>query len=303
VEPSDAAQGRLTMQEAVASKLPAAPIAAPVPCLAAPRAGDVMRFAVLTLLAAFSVLPILVMLSTSLKTQTQTFSNFTFLAVPTLQSYRSVLEGRFLGYLANSIVVSVAATPLTLMFGTMCAYALSRFRFHGRGSLAMGTLLLRTVPPAVLAIPAYFILTPLHLDGLVGLVISYVALNLPFTIWLLYGFVEQVPVELEEAATVDGCGPYRLFFTLILPLLKPGLAAAAIFTFRIGWNELVLASILTGRTTRTLPYGLYLTITDMGVDWGQLMAAGMLVALPPLIFTFVAARQIITGLTAGAVKG
>lgn len=268
------------------------------------RADDTVRIATVAALAVVSILPILVMLSTSLKTQSQIFSgNFSFFMMPTFENYRSVLEGRFLGYLGNSIIVSVVATVLTLIFGTMCAYAISRFRFAGRSPIAMSTLLVRTIPPAVLAIPVYFILTPLHLDGLAGLTISYIALNLPFTIWLLYGFIEQVPTELEEAATVDGCGPYRLFFTLILPLLKPGLAAAAIFTFRIAWNELVLASILTNRTSRTLPYGVYLFITDVGIDWGQLMAAGMLVALPPLIFTFVAARQIITGLTAGAVKG
>ena len=268
------------------------------------RANNGVRLAVVAAFAAISILPILVMLSTSLKTQRQVFSgDFSFFMVPTFENYRSVLEGRFLGYLGNSVVVSVVATVLTLVFGTMCAYAISRFKFSGRSPIAFGTLLIRTVPPAVLAIPVYFIFTPLHLDGLVGLTISYIALNLPFTIWLLYGFIEQVPTELEEAATVDGCGPFRLFFTLILPLLKPGLAAAAIFTFRIAWNELVLASILTNRTSRTLPYGVYLFITDVGIDWGQLMAAGMLVALPPLIFTFVAARQIITGLTAGAVKG
>ena len=120
---------------------------------------------------------------------------------------------------------------------------------------------------------------------------------------MLYGFIEQIPTELEEAATVDGCGPYRLFFTVILPLLKPGLAAAGIFTFRIAWNELVLASILTSRTTRTLPYAVFLYIKDTGIDWGELMAAGVLIAIPPLLFTFFAARQIIAGLTAGAVKG
>lgn len=268
------------------------------------RVNDGMRLAAVAVFAAISILPILVMLSISLKTQRQIFSSgFSFFAMPTLDNYRGVLEGRFLGYLGNSLIVGIAATLLTLVFGTMCAYAISRFSFAGRSPIAIGTLLVRTIPPAVLAIPAYFILTPLHLDGLVGLTISYVALNLPFTIWLLYGFIEQVPTELEEAATVDGCGPYRLFFTIILPLLKPGLAAAAIFTFRIAWNELVLASILTGRNTRTLPYGVYLFITDVGIDWGQLMAAGTLVALPPLIFAFVAARQIITGLTAGAVKG
>jgi multiple sugar transport system permease protein len=131
----------------------------------------------------------------------------------------------------------------------------------------------------------------------------YVAVNLPFTIWLLYGFVLQVPIELEEAAAIDGCGPIRIFTKVLLPLMAPGLAAASIFTFRISWNEFILALVLTDRQTRTLPVAASLFITDMGVDWGKVMAMGSLIAIPPLIFTFVAARQIITGLTSGAVKG
>ncbi len=266
---------------------------------------DLLRYAGVTLMAGLVLLPLAVMGSTSLKTQADTFgSGFSFFVSPTLDNYRTVLEGRFLGYLGNSIVVGVGSTAITLILGTMCAYALSRFRFAGRTSIAMGSLLLRTVPPAVLAVPVYFIWNGWGIgDGLGGLILVYVALNLPFTIWLLYGFIEQVPGELEEAAAVDGCGPFRLLFTIIVPLLKPGLAAAAIFTFRIAWNELVLASVLTDRTTRTMPYAIYLFITDVGVEWGKLMAAGILLALPPLIFTLVAARQIVTGLTAGAVKG
>jgi multiple sugar transport system permease protein len=264
-----------------------------------------LRYAGVSLMAIVVLLPLLVMLATSFKTQRQIFdSGFTFFFTPSLESYRDVLEGRFLGYLGNSIIVGVVATALTLLLGTMCAYAISRFRFLGRSSLAMGTLLVRTLPPAVLAIPLYFIWNRIGIgDSLGGLILAYVALNLPFTIWLLYGFLEQVPTELEEAAIVDGAGPLRLFFTIILPLVKPGLAAAAIFTFRIAWNELVIASVLTNRTTRTAPYAVYLFITSEGIEWGRLMAAGVLVALPPLIFTFVAARQIIAGLTAGAVKG
>ncbi len=256
-------------------------------------------------MACVVLLPLAVMLATSLKTQRQIFdSGFTFLFTPTLESYRDVLDGRFLGYLGNSVIVGGVATLVTLLAGTMCAYAISRFRFLGRSSLAMSTLLVRTLPPAVLAIPLYFVWSRMGIgDSLGGLILAYVALNLPFTIWLLYGFLEQVPVELEEAAIVDGAGPLRLFFTIILPLVKPGLAAAAIFTFRIAWNELVIASVLTNRTTRTAPYAVYLFITSEGIEWGRLMAAGVLVALPPLIFTFIAARQIIAGLTAGAVKG
>jgi multiple sugar transport system permease protein len=266
---------------------------------------DSGRLIIILLLAIAIIVPLLVMVSTSFKTQKQVFDlGFSFFAVPTLDNYREVLTGRFLGYLGNSIIVGVVATLLTLVLGTMCAYALSRFRFIGRGPLAIGTLLLRTIPPAVLAIPVYTIWNRFGIaDGLGGLILVYVAFNLPFTIWLLYGFIEQVPVELEEAAIMDGCGPFHTFFQLIVPLLKPGLAAASIFTFRIAWNELVLASVLTNRATRTASFGVYLFITDIGIDWGKLMAAGVLIALPPLIFTFVAARQIIAGLTAGAVKG
>ena len=269
------------------------------------RTFAVFRTIGVSLIAFVVLLPLLVMFATSLKTQRQIFdSGFTFLFTPSLESYREVLEGRFLGYLGNSLIVGTVATALTLLLGTMCAYALSRFRFLGRTPIAMSTLLVRTLPPAVLAIPLYFIWGRLGIgDSLGGLILAYVALNLPFTIWLLYGFLEQVPVELEEAAIVDGAGPLRLFFVIILPLVKPGLAAAAIFTFRIAWNELVIASVLTNRTTRTAPYAVYLFITSEGIEWGKLMAAGVLIALPPLIFTFMAARQIIAGLTAGAVKG
>lgn len=269
------------------------------------RADEIGRYILVGSLAVIVLAPLAIMLATSLKTQRQTFeSGFSFFFAPTLDNYREVLEGRFLGYLGNSVIVGLVSTALTLLLGTMCAYALARFRFAGRGSLATSTLLLRTVPPAVLAVPVYFIWHRVGLgDGLGGLILVYVALNLPFTIWLLYGFIEQVPIELEEAATVDGCGPFRLFFMLILPLVKPGLAAAGIFTFRIAWNELVLASVLTNRSTRTLPYAIYLFITDTGVEWGKLMAAGVLIAVPPLVFTFMAARQLIAGLTAGAVKG
>lgn len=172
-------------------------------------------------------------------------------------------------------------------------------------TVAYTTLLLRTVPLAVLAIPVFLIWNEWRLvNSLWGLVLLYVAVNLPFTIWLRYGFVLQVPIEREEAAAMDGAGPVRIFTLVLLPLMAPGLAAAAaIFTFRIAWNVFILALVLTDRTTRTLPVAAALFITDIGVDWGRVMAMGSLIAIPPLVFTFVAARQIITGLTAGAVKG
>lgn len=264
------------------------------------------HYSALVLLAIVCVAPIVLMFATSLKVQTQIFTNsISFFFVPTLENYREVLgEGSFMRYLGNSLIVGVVSTLITLVLGCMAAYGLVRFRFKGRKTIAYTTLLLRTVPLAVLAVPVFMLWSQTGLiNSLPGLILLYVAVNLPFTIWLLYGFVLQVPPELEESAAIDGCGPIQVFYKVVLPLIKPGLAAAAIFTFRIAWNEFILALVLTDRATRTLPVAASLYITDIGVDWGKIMALGSLIAVPPLIFTFIAARQIITGLTAGAVKG
>jgi multiple sugar transport system permease protein len=265
-----------------------------------------LHYLMLIALAILCVAPIVVIFATSLRQQVDIFADpLNFLFTPTLENYRAVLqEDKFDRYLMNSLFVGLVSTVITLVLGCMAAYGLARFRFKGRTTVAYTTLLLRTVPLAVLAIPVFMIWNQWHLvNSLWGLVLLYVAVNLPFTIWLLYGFVLQVPAELEEAAAIDGCGPIRVFTKVLLPLMAPGLAAASIFTFRIAWNEFILALVLTDRGTRTLPVAASLYITDMGVDWGRVMAMGSLIAIPPLIFTFVAARQIITGLTAGAVKG
>lgn len=265
-----------------------------------------LHYSMLVLLALLCLAPIVVIFATSLRQQVQIFGEpLNFLFMPTLENYRAVLqEDKLELYLGNSLFVGIVSTLITLVVGCMAAYGLARFRFPGRRSIAYTTLLLRTVPLAVLAIPVFAIWNQWGLiNSLWGLVLLYVAVNLPFTIWLLYGFVLQVPAELEEAAAIDGCGPLRVFVLVFLPLMAPGLAAAAIFTFRIAWNEFILALVLTDRHTRTLPVAASLFITDMGVDWGKVMAMGSLIAIPPLIFTFVAARQIIGGLTAGAVKG
>ncbi len=265
-----------------------------------------VHYTMLVVLATMCLAPILVIFATSLRTQVQIFSEpLNFLFTPTLANYRAVLqEDRLEVYLGNSLFVGVISTVVTLVLGCMAAYGLARFRFAGRTTIAYTSLLLRTVPLAVLAIPVFVIWNQWGMvNSLWGLILLYVAVNLPFTIWLLYGFVLQVPLELEEAAAIDGCGPLRVFISVFLPLMAPGLAAASIFTFRIAWNEFILALVLTDRHTRTLPVAASLFITDMGVDWGKVMAMGSLIAIPPLIFTFVAARQIIGGLTAGAVKG
>jgi multiple sugar transport system permease protein len=270
------------------------------------RTAALLHYLVLITLSLICLAPVIILALTAFKTERQIFdTSWSWLFMPTMENFRSVIEdGNIDRFLKNSLIISLAATAITLLSGTMCAYGLARFRFLGRDTLSYGTLILRTLPPAVLAVPVFVTWAAWGInDTLSGVILVYVALNLPFTIWLLYGFIEQVPEELEEAAAIDGCGPFRVFWLVILPLLKPGLAAAAIFTFRLAWNEFILSFILTNRHTRTLPAAISNYITDTGVEWGKIMAAGVLIALPPLIFTFVAAKQIITGLTAGAVKG
>jgi len=258
------------------------------------------------LLAFVYLIPVIVLILTSFKTQIQIMEKgLGWFFMPTLMNYTNVLwEQGFSRYMINSLLVGLASTFFTLIIGGFASYAIVRFNFIGRGAISLGTLLLRMIPPAVLVVPIYVLWTYFGLaDTRLGLTIIYIGLNLPFTIWVLISFIADVPVELEEAAVVDGCGPWKIFFTVILPLIKPGLAAAAIFTFRIAWNEFILALVLTNRMTRTLPVATTIYLTDIGVEWGNITAMGTLVALPAIIFTFLAAKQLIAGLTAGAVKG
>ncbi|WP_324134703.1 carbohydrate ABC transporter permease [Bosea sp. (in: a-proteobacteria)] len=282
-------------------------------------------YVMLVLLVLMSVGPIVLMLITSLRLNVDIMSdNSSLLFVPTLRNYEQVLcdllwyepkdiarcDPTFGRALSNSLFIASIATVVTLVLGCMAAYAIVRFRFVGRGGLSLTTLLLRMVPPAVLLVPVFGIWTFQFCIGDQcaagthwGIILVYVAMNLPFVIWILQSFIVQVPIQLEEAARIDGAGPFRTFFLIVLPLIKPGLAAAAIFTFRIAWNEFLLANALADRKTRTVPVTIVNSLTEYNIDWGVIMATGMLLAIPPILFTLLASRQIITGMTAGAVKG
>ncbi len=271
------------------------------------RQAVIAHYVALLVLAVITLMPIWVMVSTGFKNDVlvQQKEPVWFFFVPTLGNYQHIMtRGNFDGYLWNSIIVGSLSTLFTLVFGGFCAYALARTEFRGREFTANSTLLVRMVPPAVLAVPAFAMVVNFGLNNdLAVLTFFYTALNLPFAIWLLFGFFKQIPVELEEAAVIDGASPLQVYFRVLLPLMKSGYAVAGIFTFRIAWNEFILALLLTSRKTRTLPVGAAGFITDTGVEWGRIMAMGTLIVIPPLIFTFFAARQIIAGMTAGAVKG
>lgn len=278
-------------------------------------------YALLAALVLMSLGPIALMLATSFKTNVDVYdaSVPAFLFLPTISNYETVLcdllwyEPEHVEYcdptfgraLGNSLLIATVSTGLTLIIGCMAAYALVRFKFMGRGTVSMTTLMMRMVPPAVLLVPVFGIWTFQYgLDqSYSGIILVYTAMNLPFVIWILQSFIVQVPIQLEEAARMDGANPLQVFMLVVLPVIKPGLAAAAIFTFRIAWNEFLLANALLGRSTRTVPVTIVNSITEYDINWGVIMATGMLLAVPPILFTFVASRQIITGMTAGAVKG
>lgn len=266
-----------------------------------------LHYAGLIFLSLICLAPIWVMISTSFKSEVLIFEAkpIWFAFFPTLDNYGYVLtKGKFDTYLINSLIVALTSTILTLLFGGLCSYALARLKFKGREFTANATLLIRMVPPAVIAVPAFAAVMMFSIESdLMVLIFFYTALNLPFAIWLLFGFYKQIPVEMEEAAIIDGASALQVYFKILLPMMKSGYAVAGIFTFRIAWNEFILALLLTGRNTRTLPVAAAGFITDTGVEWGLIMAMGTLIVIPPLIFTFFSARQIIAGMTAGAVKG
>jgi multiple sugar transport system permease protein len=299
-------------------------------------------YALLVALIFMAVGPIVLMFSNSFKLDVDIIGGTSGLIfLPTIQNYETALCDvlwyepkhldfcalKFGGAFVNSLIIALVSTALTLTIGCMAAYALVRFRFMGRDTASLTTLMVRMVPPAVLLVPVFglwnnefciskkFWLGELIRDTFggrgdvclagthSGIILIYVAMNLPFVIWILQSFIVQVPRSLEEAARVDGAGPFQVFFQIVLPLIKPGLAAAAIFTFRIAWNEYLLASALSDRDTKTVPILIVNNMSEFNVEWGVIMATGMLLAIPPIIFTLFASRQIITGMTAGAVKG
>ena len=299
-------------------------------------------YALLVALIFMAVGPIVLMFTNSFKLDVDIIGGTSgLLFLPTIQNYETALCDvlwyepehldfcalKFGGAFVNSLIIALVSTALTLIIGCMAAYALVRFRFMGRDTASLTTLMVRMVPPAVLLVPVFglwnnefciskkFWLGELIRDTFggrgdiclagthSGIILIYVAMNLPFVIWILQSFIVQVPRSLEEAARVDGAGPFQVFFQIVLPLIKPGLAAAAIFAFRIAWNEYLLASALSDRDTKTVPILIVNNMSEFNVEWGVIMATGMLLAIPPIIFTLFASRQIITGMTAGAVKG
>jgi len=225
---------------------------------------------------------------------------------PTLAGYARVFTTTpFLKYVRNSAIIAGANTLASLLFGCLGAYALARLRFPGRALIARGLVVSYLVPPALLFIPLFAVLSVLRLiDTHQGLILTYFSFSVPFSTWLLMGYFHSVPLELEEAALVDGCGRLGTLFRIILPMSLPALAVVAFFAFTQSWNEFLYANVFVNSVeVRTITTGLTLFIVEDVFFWGPMMGAAFLSALPPLVVYLIFQRWVVKGLTLGAVKG
>jgi N,N'-diacetylchitobiose transport system permease protein len=251
--------------------------------------------------------PVYWMISTAFKPagDIRTFNVSLFPHTVTLANFRTAVHAPgYWTFLRNSLIVSSSVTVLAVFVALLAATAVARFRFKGRRTYLLMILVVQMVPLEALVIPMYLTLRDADLLNIVPVLVAmYMAFVLPFTVWTLRGFVAALPVELEEAAMIDGASRWGAFWRITFPLMGPGLVATAVFAFIQAWNEFIIALTLMEQRNQTLPVWLGTFKTAQGVDWGGLMAGSTLIAIPVVIFAVVLQGRIATGAAAGAVKG
>lgn len=264
------------------------------------------RYVLLTILALVFVFPVLWSVVGSFKSARDIIAippKFVF--EPTLDNYLNLQSSDIpiLGAFLNSVVISVTSTLLALALAALAGYALGRLRPKGRNAISTAILVTRMIPPIVLIIPIFLFYSATGmLDTLIGLIIPYTALNVPLATLLLTSFFETIPRELDEAAAVDGCGVFRTFWSITLPLTAPGLVAAAIFSFALAWNDYILALPLTSQRAIPMTIVASMVRTEEGVLWGKLNVIVVIMIIPMAILTILAQRRLVSGLVAGSVK-
>lgn len=265
-----------------------------------------LYFLVILLLVIFSLAPILWVASTAFKQSNEIYNLAWIPLHPTLENFKSVLsDNSMLRYFLNTAIIAVCTTIITIFVATFGAYGFSRYGFPGsRGVLAF-IMFTRILPRVTIIIPFYIILRQLKLlNTFPGLILVYLTIVMPVTIWMLKGFFDDIPHEIEEAAAIDGCTSVKMLLQIVLPICKPGLAAVGMQAFILSWNEFLFALIMTNDSaTRPISVGLAFYIDDFGIHWGELMAASLLMSIPAMIVFSLSQNMLIKGLSAGAVKG
>lgn len=240
--------------------------------------------------------------SDQIRSATPTFLTLT----PNWSAYGRVFDEDFLASLRLSAVVTLIAVAVCLVCAFLASVAISRFRFRGRKTMIMAVLIIQMIPAEALFISQYKMLESWDaLNSVIGLTLLYTAMILPFTIWMLRGFVNGIPLELEEAAMIDGCSRTKAFFKVTFPLLAPGLVACGVYGFLQAWNEYTVATVVMSPSNRTLPLWLrgLSDVSNQAVDWPGVMAGSALVAVPVIVLFIIFQNRMTSGVMTGAVKG
>jgi multiple sugar transport system permease protein len=271
----------------------------------------VFRIVVLAVLTVFTVVPIYVMVTTSMKSLPDVQGAFTWW--PTQLTFQPFIDMwstvPLASYFVNSLIVAGSATILSLIIAVFAAYGVSRYRFKGRTVFTTTVLSTQMFPGVLFLLPLFLIFVNINqavgiqlVGTRFGLVITYLTFALPFSIWMLAGYFDGIPRDLDEAAMVDGSGAMGALWHVVLPAAKPGLIAVAIYSFMTSWGEVLFASVMTTDENRTLAVGLQLYSTQTNVYWNQIMAASLVVSIPVVVAFLLLQRSFVAGLTAGAVK-
>jgi len=271
------------------------------------RAGRFAAYVLLVLAVVAALFPLFWTFSTSIKNRIASFAipprffNFT----PTLKNYRKLFAtDSFWQVVWNTVFITVTSTIISVAVGTLAAYALARHRrFPGRRPFEATLVLVRALPGVVLIVPIYQLATRLGVyDNQWALILIYATINLPFAVWLMTGFIDQIPVEVEESARTDGASGLKLFAFVVFPLASPGIVATSIFVALLSWNEFLIPVLLAGEASKTLPVYISGFISARTLDWGPMAAASALAIIPIAVFTALIQRRLVTGLSSGAVK-
>ena len=227
-----------------------------------------------------------------------------FVFTPTLENYRDLfIEGNFAPILANTAIIALGTTLVALALGIPAAYALARFKVGSGEHISFAVLSVRIIPSYVAVVPLFVLLNKLGLyDTRSGVILATSVVAISFAIWMMRAFIIAIPVELEDAARIDGCSRLGALVRIVLPLAAPGLVATGLFTAILGWNDFVFVLILGGETAKTMPVALSGLVTEERVEWGQLAAGGVLTMLPVIVFALLIRRYFLTGIVSGGVN-
>lgn len=272
------------------------------------RITRIISYLAVLVLLAITMFPVYIALITSVKPDTEILKYPPTMVphAPSLFRYIELIQDQdFTRYTANTFIVALLTTALSISIGTLAAYALSRYKFRGNRVLSQSVLLIYMFPPVLLIIPLYLMMSQLGLvDNLLALVICYISFSLPLAIWMLKGFFDGLPIEIEDAAIIDGCDELSIMWKIVLPLSSSGITATAAFVFMLVWGEYLFAvTLIHSDAVKTLVPGLAVIMSQYWMSYNRLMAAAILTSIPAIVFFFAAQRYIVKGLVAGAIKG